>query len=65
MNEQSNTSALAKYSVIIKLLLIGLLALLLLIPANMIQFIIQERESLNQEAITYPFCRLVNPLPLS
>ena len=51
MKESQNISVFAKYSVIVKLILIGILALVLLIPASMIQSIITERESLNEEAI--------------
>lgn len=51
MEELQHTSVWSRYSVIFKLILIGILALVLLIPSNMIQFIIQERETLNQEAI--------------
>ncbi|HSI76646.1 MAG TPA: cell envelope integrity protein CreD [Lunatimonas sp.] len=51
MKEEQITSVWAKYSVIIKLILIGILALFLLIPASMIQSIIHERETLNEEVI--------------
>ena len=51
MKEEQNTSIWSNYSVIIKLILIGILALVLLIPASMIQAVIHERESLNEEVI--------------
>lgn len=51
MKEEQNTSVWTKYSVIIKLILIGILALVLLIPTSMIQAVIHERESINEEVI--------------
>jgi len=49
-NEQTRTKQNWKNSIGLKLLIIGILALLLLIPADMIRGIILERELLNEEA---------------
>lgn len=50
-NEHNKPSLIDRYSVMIKLVIIGILALMLLIPTGMIQFIIHERESLKEGAI--------------
>ena len=48
------------YSLTIKMLLIGVLVIVLLIPTFMIQFLISERKSRNEEARTEIRSVLVN-----